>query len=217
MTLASIPSGAAIDSLGDLLDQLGGISPFRVRFQPAPGSATVADVIVIKARENRLFELIDGTLVEKGMGYRESVLALAIASALRAFVVPRKLGLVSGPDGMMRLLPNLVRIPDIAFVSRQRLPGGHVPDQPIPDLVPDLAIEILSQSNTEQEMLQKRRDYFTAGVRLVWILDPDARTVEVFTALEQSITVREDQILEGGAVLPGFALPLADLFAELDL
>lgn len=217
MTVTSAPFNAAIDSLGDLLARLGGISPFRVRLHPAPGSATVHDVIALKARENRLFELIDGTLVEKGMGYRESVLALAIASALRAFVVPRKLGLVSGPDGMIRLLPGLVRIPDVAFVSRERLPGGHMPEQPVPALIPELAIEILSSTNTEQEMLQKRRDYFEAGVRLVWIINPDTRTVDQFSEPNQATTLRESQTLDGGNVLPGFSVPLADLFSDLSL
>ena len=215
MIVASRSSEVAIDSLGDLLARLGGISPFRVRSYPAPGCATVEDVITIKARENRLFELIDGTLVEKPMGYRESVLALAIASALRAFVVPRKLGLVSGPDGMMRLLPGMVRIPDVAFVSRERLPGGHMPEQPVPALVPDMAIEILSATNTEQEMLQKRQDYFRASVRLVWIFNPNSRTVDQFVQPNEATTLHEGQTLDGGAVLPGFSVSLSDLFSEL--
>ena len=217
MTVASQPLNVATESLGDLLTRLGGISPFRIRSCPAPGSATVDDVIAIKARENRLFELIDGTLVEKPMGYRESVLALAIASALRAFVVPRKLGLVSGPDGMMRLLPGLVRIPDVAFVSRERLPGGHMPEQPIPDLVPDLAIEVLSSTNTQQEMLHKRLDYFHAGVRLVWIFDPDARTVDQYVEPKHATTLHEGQTLDGGDVLPNFTVSLSDLFSELNM
>lgn len=217
MTLTSATPRAA-DSLGDLLDRLGEISPFRIRMRPAPGTATEADVLAIKAGENRLFELIDGTLVEKGMGYRESVLALAIASALRAFVIPRKLGLVSGPDGMMRLFPQLVRSPDVAFVSRARLPDGHMPKEAIPDLVPDLAVEVLSESNTPREMLRKRQDYFRAGVRLAWVFDPDARTVDVFTEPENPTTTLGSQdVLDGGTVLPGFAARLADLFADLDV
>lgn len=217
MTIASPSLPATIESVGDLLARLGGISPFRVRSSPAPGSATVEDVVTIKVRESRLFELINGTLVEKAMGYRESVLALAIASALRAFVVPRKLGLVSGPDGMMQLLPGLVRIPDVAFVSRERLPGGHMPEEPVPALVPDLAIEILSPTNTEQEMLQKRRDFFAAGVRLVWIFNPDLSTVDQYVQPNQATTLREGQTLDGGAVLPGFSVSLSDLFSELSL
>ena len=84
-------------------------------------------------------------------------------------------------------------------------------------LAPDLAVEVLSESNTPAEMARKRQEYFTAGVRLVWFVDPDARTEEVYTAPDQSTVVNEEGTLDGGAVLPGFTLPLRDLFPELDL
>jgi Uma2 family endonuclease len=88
-----------------------------------------------------------------------------VISLLRAYVVPRNLGIVSGEASMMRLFPGLVRIPDVAFASWDRIPGGCVPSEPIPNLVPDLAVEILSASNTAQEMSLKRPEYFAAGVR----------------------------------------------------
>ena len=116
---------------------------------------------------------------------------------------PRHLGLVTAPDGMVRLAPGLVRIPDVAFVSWARLPGRRVPREPIPDLAPDLAVEVLSESNTADEMARKRREYFAAGVRLVWQVAPLARTVEVYTAPEQVMLLREEDTLEGGEVLPG--------------
>ena len=211
-----LTSSPQIPTLGDLLARLGGVPAQRVRFYPLPGQATEADVVAIEAHEDRLCELIDGVLVEKPMGYRESLLAVAIAAALRAFVVPHKLGLVTGEAGMVKLSPGLVRIPDVAYVSRQRLPGGRVPSEPIPRLVPDLAIEVLSESNTAAEMARKRREYFEAGVRLVWLVDLDARTVTVFTGPDESSTLDQNQVLDGGDVLPGFTLPLAGLFAELD-
>src|SRR5262245_55769496 len=119
-TATAAPSGCR--TLAELLDRLGGISPARVRTQPPLGQATVQDVIGIHARENRLCELVDGVLVEKIMGFRESLLAVALASCLRAFVMPRKLGLVTGADGMVQLFPGLVRIPDVAFVSWRCMP-----------------------------------------------------------------------------------------------
>ena len=75
---------------------------------------------------------------------------------------------------MVWLFRGLVRIPDVAFTSWERLPGRRVPPEPIPELAPDLAVEVLSQSNTEAEMTRKRGEYFAAGVRLVWLVDPDA-------------------------------------------
>ena len=116
----------------------------------------------------------------------------------------------------MRLAFGLVRIPDVAFISWQRLSGRRIPTESIPALAPDLAIEILSASNTPGEMARKRQEYFAAGVQVVWQIDPNARIVEVYTTPEQSTVLRETQILAGGTALPGFVLPLHELFAELD-
>jgi Uma2 family endonuclease len=210
-------STAAIETLADLLEQLGGIAPERVRFRPAPGTATEEDVLAIHDHEGRLYELMHGVLVEKVVGLRESLLVIALASLLRGFVRPRNLGIVTGADGMMRLFPGLVRIPDVAFISWERLPNRRVPTEPLPDLAPDLAAEVLSVGNTPGEMARKRQDYFAANVHLVWQVDPITRTVEVFMAPDQSAVLHETHILNGGTVLPGFTLPLQELFAELDL
>ena len=208
---------AAIDTLADLLEQLGDIAPERVRFRPAPGTATEEDVLVIHDREGRLYELVHGVLVEKAVGLRASSLASVLITLLLTFVRPRHLGLVTAPDGTMRLAPGLVRIPDVAFISWDRLPDRRVPTEPIPDLAPDLAVEVLSAGNTATEMARKRQDYFAAGVQVVWEVNPNTRTVEVFTAPDQSTVLHEAEILEGGIVLPGFTVPLQELFSELDL
>ncbi|QOV92511.1 Uma2 family endonuclease [Humisphaera borealis] len=211
-----LTSSPSIPTIADLLDRLGGVPASRVRYFPLPGSATEQDVIDIEARENRLFELVDGTLVEKGMGYRESMLAVAIASALFGFVRPRKLGLVATADGMMRILPDQVRIPDVSFTSRERLPDGRVPTASIPSISPDLAVEVLSENNTVREMERKRSEYFQSGTRLVWIVDPMQRTVSVYTSPDQYTAYAADQSIDGGDVLPGFTLDLGSLFALLD-
>ena len=150
------------------------------------------------------------------MGLRESLLAVAILTALQNFVEPRGLGIVSGPDGMMRLFPGRVRIPGVAFIAGENLPGGQVPSEPVPDLVPDLAIEVLSESNTSAEMTLKRQEYFRAGTRLVWQVDPETRTVDVYSDPERFLTLAGGQSLEGGDVLPGFSLSLQKVFAPLD-
>ncbi len=164
-----LTSAGSIETLADLLDQLGGIAPERVRLPPPPGTATEKDVLKVHARQGRLCELVDGVLVEKGMGFLESVLASALIEVLQGFVKPRNLGLVAGEAGMMRLAPGLIRIPDVAFISWERLPGQRMPREAIPDLAPDLVVEVLSTSNTEAEMARKRREYFAAGARLVWV------------------------------------------------
>ncbi|HKI31029.1 MAG TPA: Uma2 family endonuclease [Gemmataceae bacterium] len=216
MTTATTAADA-IDNLAELVEQLGDIPLERIRVRPPIGTATEADVLAaLEAPRKRLCELIDGVLVEKAMGYSESVLAAHLIVLLDGFVRPRNLGLVTAPDGTIRLWAGRVRIPDVAFFSWDRVPGRRVPVEPIPTLAPDLAIEVLSRSNTPAEMLLKRQDYFTAGVLLVWEVDPDARTVSVYTAPEGPTVLTEADSVDGGTVLPGFALPLRDLFAELD-
>jgi Uma2 family endonuclease len=209
-------SPASIRTLADLQVRLGGVPLDRIRFHPAPGLATVTDVIDVQQREGRLCELIDGVLVEKAMGYNESGLAGFLLSLLNAFVIPRNLGLVTGADGIMEIIADLVRIPDVAFTSWDRFPGRRRPSDPVPQIAPNLAVEVLSRSNTPGEIRIKVGDYFRAGVNLVWIVDPVSRTVEVFTSATNSLTWHVGDTLDGGTVLLGFVLPLAELFAELD-
>jgi Uma2 family endonuclease len=210
------PSVAApIETLADLMERLGNVPLDRVRFHPPPGTAVEQDVTTAE-NEGHLCELVDGVLVEKAMAYSESILAVLLIEMLNAFVRTRNLGLVSGPDGTMRLFPGLVRIPEVAFASWDRFAGGRRPDAPIPDLAPDLAVEVLSKSNTKAEMKRKRRDYFSVGVRLVWLADPKTRTVDVYTSEKQFIRLTEADILDGGDVLPEFTLSVRDWFAELD-
>lgn len=214
--MATATTPAALVTIRDLLEHLGDIAPDRVRLRPFPGTATEADLIEANDRKETIYELVDGVLVEKGMGYSESVLALVLAASLRAFVLPGNPGVISGADGMMRLFPGLVRGPDVAYASWDRIPGRRFPTDPIAGFAPDLAVEVLSPGNTAAEMARKRREYFEAGVRLVWEVDPASRTVAVFDAPERSTLLDESRTLDGGQVLPGFALPLAELFTELD-
>jgi Uma2 family endonuclease len=203
-------------TLADVLEQLGGLSPRRIRFRPAPGTATEEDVITIRDRERRLFELIDGVLVEKDMGYWESVLAIELARLWGNFVRRRKLGTVAGEAGMLRLSPGLVRIPDVSFVSRARLAHHRRARAPILPLAPDLAVEVLSEGNTPREMARKVREYFDSGSRLVWLVDPRSRTVAVHTSPGKPFILTEKQTLTGGDVLVGFTLQLRKLFDLLD-
>lgn len=216
MTSIQTPA-APFEDFAELLDRLGNVPPERIRLRPPPGTATEADVLeALEAPRKRLCELIDGVLVEKANGYGESVLACYLIVMLNAFIRPRNLGLVTAPDGTVRLWAGRVRIPDVAYTSWERMPNRRRPLEPIPLLAPDLAVEVLSRSNTAAEMRLKRQDYFTAGVRLVWEVDPRERTVSVYVAAEGPVVLSESDTLDGGTVLPGFALPLRELFAELD-
>ena len=207
-----------LETFAELLEKLGDISPERILIHPPPGTATEDDVIVaLEGPRKRICELIDGVLVEKAMGYAESVLASLLIEWMNAWIRPRNLGLVSSPDGTVRLWPGRVRIPDIAFVSWDRFPNRKRSPQPIPTLVPNLAVEILSVSNTKREMRLKREDYFRMGVGVAWEIDPEARTVTVYTAVEKPDAIlTEADTLTVESILPGFSISLRDFFAELD-
>jgi Uma2 family endonuclease len=213
---ATLPE-TCVRTFADLLEDLGDVPPSRILLSPSPGTATEADVLRLDGlADRRLCELVDGTLVEKGRGLRESLLAVFISSVLGPYCRLRNLGIVSGEQGTLRLWEGLVRIPDVAFISWDTLPGRRIPEEPIPELAPDLAVEVLSESNTRAEMERKRGEYFRAGTRLVWEIDPRTRTVTVYDAPENPVVLRDADVLDGANVVPGFALPVADLFGELD-
>jgi Uma2 family endonuclease len=201
-------------TIADLLLRLGSIPAGRVRLHPMPGTATEKDVIRVLDEENRPCELVEGTLVEKAMGYEESAIAAYLIMCLNNFVLRRKLGIVTGESGAVRLFPGLVRIPDVAFASWDCLPGRKRPKTPVPHLAPDLVVEVLSKSNTKPEMARKLGEYFQAGVRLVWLANPKTQTVRVYIAVDRLVLLKEDQALDGGGVLPGFSLLLSELFAR---
>jgi Uma2 family endonuclease len=203
-------------TLGELLDRLGGVSPDRIPLHPPPGTATVDDVIARDVSGNVPCELVEGTLVEKAVGYHESLLATFLIRRLGAWVDRRNLGFVTGEAGMMQIFPGLVRIPDVAFTAWARFPEGRLPEEPVPMLVPDLAVEVLSRHETAAEIRRKLKEYFRAGTRLVWLVDPRKRTVAAHTSPKAATILAESETLTGGEVLPGFKLPLKQLFAELD-
>ncbi|MDP6361249.1 MAG: Uma2 family endonuclease [Planctomycetota bacterium] len=211
MSVATVES-PPIETLEELIDRLGSVGLDRIRLVPPPGTATKQDVLDVHDKTNRLFELVDGVLVEKAMGFYESRIANALIGIVEGFLRQNDIGITVGADGMMQLAPGLVRMPDVAFLSWDKFPNREIPEDPIPELAPDLAVEVLSLSNTRAETERKTREFFEAGVRLVWIMDPRKKMVDVYTSPDEFKTLHEDDSLDGGDVLPGFALPIQEWF-----
>jgi Uma2 family endonuclease len=203
-----------IATLADLLERLGGVPPERIRLHPAPGTAMEADVLADPLGQKRNCELVDGVLVEKPMGYYESLLAMILIQWLRNFLDESDLGITLGEAGPLRLAPGLVRLPDVSFISWDRFPNRELPAESILDMAPDLAVEILSPSNTEAEMERKLYEYFAAGAQLAWYADPVSRTVRVYTSPTDVRLRNEEDTLDGGAVLPGFRISIRDWFTR---
>ncbi len=202
-----------ITTIGQLLRRLGDISADRVRFHPIPGTATIEDLL---QEGGEGCELVDGTLVEKPMGQEESFLGMWLGMVINHYVTTHNLGYVTGEQGFYALPGGPVRGPDVAFTSWNRLPDRRRPRDPIPLNSPDLVIEVISVGNTIREMERKRTEYFRGGVRLVWEIDPRARTACVYTATDAYTDYSATDSIKGEPVLPGFTLSLAQLFAELD-
>ncbi len=216
--MVTMPPRVRRPLMGDeLLRSLGDIPAHRVCFDPPPGQATEADLLAyLEGPEKRLFELVDGTLVEKPMGAKESGIATQLSRRLGNWSeAAGDLGMILGEAGTLRFLGRQVRMPDVSFTFWSRLPGGHYPAEAIPDLAPDLAVEVLSDSNTPAEIARKLGEYFADGTRLAWVIDPDARTARAHTSPEVWADLTAADALDGADVLPGFLLPLADLFAKL--
>lgn len=203
-------------SVADLQTHLGDVPADRIRLVPPPGYATEEDLLRIATQEDRLYELENGVLVEKPMGWYESILAGLILTEINLYLREHDLGKASGADGPFRILPGIVKLPDVSFIGWSRWPKMPLPRGRTPSLVPHLAVEVLSESNTPREMENKLQRYFEAGVELVWYVDPETRSARVFTSPAEVTAIDENGVLDGGAVLPGFQLSLRQLFEQAD-
>ncbi len=169
-----------------------------------------------EARTNHTCELIDGILVEKTTGLFESALACVVAYLLHCYLDSRDLGIILGTDGVLEILPGQIRAADVSFIRWERFPGRKLPSEDIFAVAPDLTIEIISEGNTTEEMDRKLRDFFEAGVRLVWYIEFSTRAARAYTAVGEWTEISPNGSLLGGEVLPGFELPLAEAFARLE-
>jgi Uma2 family endonuclease len=162
------------------------------------------------------WELWEGELRKvPGAGGRASNLAGVIFALLLPAVRSGRRGLLTTADGtyIMRRNPQTIVVPDVAFVRWARLPDSIVPDGYIP-VPPDLAIEVVSPSDEPGDILKKQALYRRAGVPLVWWVYPGSRTVVVFRDGRKVAELGEGDELDGEQILPGFRLPVAEIFSE---
>jgi Uma2 family endonuclease len=159
-------------------------------------------------------ELVKGELREMApAGSGHGAFTMNLSTPLDAHVRAKKLGVVFTAETgfVLRRDPDTVRAPDVGFVAMHRLPRGGLPDRFFPG-APDLAVEVLSPSDTIFEVEEKVADWIAAGTQLVWMINPRQRTVTVRRA-DGSVTVlRQGQVLEGQQVVPGFRIAVEDLF-----
>lgn len=160
-----------------------------------------------------LYEVVDGQIVEKTMGAYELALSMQLCDLMRPFALQHKLGHVF--HEMMFVIPpdNRQRRPDLAFVSYDRWPRNKsIPRTAAWDVVPELAIEIVSPTNAMTNIVSKVGEYFAGGVRLVWVVLPQDRQVYVYDSPDRIRVVTAEGELDGEAVVPGFRMTLSELF-----
>jgi Uma2 family endonuclease len=163
-----------------------------------------------------LYEVVDGKIVEKDVGVQQAEIASLLIGYLTPFARTHRLGKTLG-ETVFRIdqTKDLQRRPDVAFISHARWPfHRRAPAVSVWDMVPDLAIEVVSPSNSADALQQKTHDYFAAGVRQVWVVYPKQKEVYVYTSLKQIQVLQVGEELDGGDLLPGFRLPLAALFED---
>lgn len=162
-------------------------------------------------------ELIRGELIVMSPSKPlHGIVCARLAAALINFVEANDLGMAFGAETgfVVERNPDSVLGADAAFVSNERLATVDNFEKFFP-FAPDLAIEVLSPSNTVREINEKIALYFAAGSRAVWVFNPKKRTAAVYASSSESRTLEENDTLDGGDVLPGFSLDLSKLFASL--
>lgn len=161
------------------------------------------------------FELVDGELIEvPGAGALHGLIVALVFRLIDAFARDRNLGLTfsDGTGFVLGRSPDRLRIPDVAFVRWERVPADGVPES-FWEGAPDLAVEVVSPHDRADETHERVRDYLAAGASLVWVLWPRCRAVTVHTGDGLARDLGPEAELDGGAVLPGFRVRVADLFA----
>ena len=208
--MAPATASPPIETFDALHERLGRVPLSRIRVKPAPGGATEEDLL---RAPKPICELIDGVLVEKAMGNRESIMGLYIGGLIGGFVREHDLGVVLGEAGYIRVNDEQIRAPDATFIPWSSFPDEELPEEAYWSVAPGLIVEVLSEGNTRAEIDRKLTELFDAGCKLAWVIDPAAKSAKVYTSPKRFKELDAKGTLDGGKVLPGFKLPLAGLFA----
>lgn len=157
----------------------------------------------------RLFELINGEIVEKVASFTPSRIAARIARLIGNF--SDDLGYVTGADGSYILSPGYEVMPDAGYISKARLP--HEPAREV-EGPPDLAVEVKSPTDSKRELRQKAELYLRFGTQMVWLVFPEEQRVEVYVPDDDVREFDINGVLDGGDTLPGFVLPVREIFPQ---
>jgi Uma2 family endonuclease len=159
--------------------------------------------------EGRIFELIEGEIVEKMPSFEPSEIAITIGYYCKGYLIQNPIGRLSGADGGYIMSDEDTFNPDIGYISKKRMPEKPSREAPMP---PDFAVEVKSPTDSKRKMRHKAEKYLAYGTQLVWLVFPDEQAIEVYVPDEDVKTVTIEGILDGYDVLPGFILAVKDIF-----
>lgn len=168
-------------------------------------------------KDGHRYEIVDGELIDMGnSGALHGYICSLLLAALTSYVLPQKLGVILDSSTTFKMKNGDRRSPDISFFAKERLQGMTELPTGFLEGAPDLAVEILSPGNTVGEMHGKLVEYFENGTRLAWIVHPSEHYVLVYrSAQEPDRLLKSADFLDGEEVVPGFTLPVTDLFQKL--
>jgi len=165
--------------------------------------------------DGRKCELVDDELRLTRSGMDHARLGAALATHMGTHAAQHRPGIVCGPNLGCWMRSGNLRCPDLSFTAVARVPRTPEARQGFFRGAPDLAVEIVASTDRPLRLVEKLRDYFESGTRLAWIINPAERNALVYRSPEADRPLRETDPLDGEDVLPGFRLPLAELFAEV--
>ncbi len=175
-----------------------------------------ADDLANMPDDGKIYELHNGVLIEvAGSKYRQTRLAAWIIYLLTTFIEQKGIGgAVTGADGAAELNEYNTRIPDVGYITAER--AHKQDDDSYLQGAPDLAVEVQSRSNSDLEMQQRAGEYLAAGARLVWIVNAERRTVDVYRPGGSRTVVGIDGVLDGFDVLPNLAMAVQEIFKVVE-
>jgi Uma2 family endonuclease len=177
-------------------------------------SSITAEELFRLPPDNMRHELVRGEMTTMAPTSAEhGASAFNMGGILRNYLKKNPIGVGAGAETgfLIQRKPDTVRAPDCAFVSKDRIPATGIPKKYWP-FAPDLAVEVLSPSDTASEVIEKIDEWLGAGTRLVWVVDPDKKTITVYRPGRQPQTLRIHEVLVDDEVLPGFEVSVAEIF-----
>ena len=165
----------------------------------------------LSENQERLFELIEGEIVEKMGSFTPSYLAAWIITFINMYLMAHPIGYVTGADGAYLLSDDHALMPDVGFISRARL--SQKPEREVHG-APDLAVEVRSPNDSKRELRRKAELYMRFGTKMVWLIFPETQQVEVYLRDQDVRELGIDDTLDGGDVLPGLQIPVKAIFPQ---